>query len=117
MYCPQCGSGTQYNGRKPNFCYSCGHAFTGASTVPMAPEDEQEQTELISEKVEKIPNIAQLDVEITESTQNVFKLGDVIGTMNPDNAKDDGFIPGGNTSPKQQLEDFKREAGTLREKK
>jgi len=113
-YCPQCGSATQYHGRKPNFCQSCGYAFAGASEIT---EDEQAQVESAPEKLETIPNIAKLDVEITESTQNVFKFGDVIGTMNPDHIGNDGFIPDGKPSPEQQLKDFKREAGTLREKK
>ena len=114
MYCPQCGSATQYNGKKPNFCYSCGHAFAGVST-PV--EDEQPQAESAPEKLETIPNIAKLDVEITESTQNVFKFGDVIGTMNPDYVGDDGFVSDKGPLPEQQLKDFYKEARTLREKK
>ena len=114
-FCPHCGNKMEYVGKKPNFCYSCGHAFAGASESVAALEEEPEQIKPTQEQI--IPNITKLDVEITQSTQNKFKFGEVVGTLNPDNIGNDEFVSDGKPSPEQQMKDFQREAGTLREKK
>ena len=121
MYCPKCGSATQYNGKKPNFCHSCGNAFAGVQHPTTVVEDGclelfgQEQEEPTHQQV--VPNISKLEIEITNQTQSKFKLGEVVGTLNPDNVGNDTFLSDGSPSPEQQLRDFEKEAGTLRKEK
>jgi hypothetical protein len=75
----------------------------------------QEQEEPTHQQV--VPNISKLEIEITNQTQSKFKLGEVVGTLNPDNVGNDTFLSDGSPSPEQQLRDFEKEAGTLRKEK
>ena len=114
IYCPECGSASGYAGKKPNFCYSCGHSFSVASS-----EGEKQQEDL-PEKIENIPNIAKLDVEIdTTDGYKKYKFGEVMGTLNPEALaeSEDVFIHPEKRTNEQILQSIKKESKTLREKK
>ena len=108
MYCPQCGTAMHYAGKQPNFCHSCGHGFVSAST----PEDEG--------TVKESPwstNITKLDVDIETDDNKSYKLGEVVGTLDPDAKTNDDFIPAKPLTKREMLYSIKQESKTLREKK
>ena len=88
MYCPECGSPTEYTSKKPNFCMGCGYNFvtkaTQASTTetskpPQAPPATENSEELDEYDLREIdPRVYQmkgLDVEITKTETGSVTLG------------------------------------------
>jgi len=90
VYCTNCGSGTEYSLKKPQFCCSCGdpfaqlsasspkRVFKAAPTVSSAPvvdEDEEEYEE------EYIPSLNGLDFELeTSKSFSSVPLDQIAGT-------------------------------------
>ncbi len=92
IFCPVCGSRSEYKFAVPNFCYKCGSAYNQSATLA-----KQAQTKKIidddyeDEEVEddenfadfsnstRVPRISQLQVEIDASTDvRVVKFEDLI---------------------------------------
>ena len=112
MYCSQCGTATQHGGKQPNFCHSCGHAFLDASVAEVHPLEDKETT-----KSTWALDMAKLDVNIETDDTKSYKLGEVVGTLDPDVETSDDFIPAETPTKEETLDSIKQESKTLREKK
>ena len=122
VYCPTCGSGTNYTMTKPQFCSSCGEGFSVVSKTParrVFKADPQNPIATIQEEVEEeefeMPNIDKLHYDIEASKQfNVVSLDKVAGTS--DGVQDDSYVR--ETDPtyttESFAEDFMRDAGLSR---
>jgi len=127
MYCYQCGAGMTYAGIPPNFCMSCGVKMGDANASPEAIEPPATDTSKASvrpqtpseEPKESIMNlnIDGLEIEI-DIPSNSIPLSQIAGTQDSVNPNDD-FKPTRNKkmSKKKFLEEFQKEAGSLRKKK
>lgn len=129
FYCVECGNPTTYSLNKPKFCSSCGKNFsiinnTSKSSVVTKKNnnflDEDTDLDLNEEEVGSFnKNISELDFEIISEKTQASKLKDVIGTS-PRTKKDKTFKKSGarmsKSEKKKILEEFSREAGTLKKK-
>mgnify|MGYP003117976437 CR=1 FL=1 len=124
LYCPSCGSGTEYSLHKPKFCGSCGESFSSIgkitakkvfktqnspSTKQVIDREEDAEEEFIA------PAINHLDFEVQGSdTMNSYKIQDIVGS-NP-NALEDGYKREKDTSYSKETitQDFLRDAGSSR---
>lgn len=123
VYCTNCGSGTEYSLKKPQFCSSCGTPFAQLSasaprrvfkaapvvaSAPVVDEDEEEYEE------EYIPSLNGLDFDLqTSKSFNSAPLNEIAGTNNGE--KDThrrGVDP--SYSNESILNDLQREAGLSR---
>ena len=134
IYCPDCGGATEYSLKKPNFCNNCGVSFAGASAPkgpvgPKGPRGVKGIKQPLSkpvieedEEITTIPQIDELDVEISSAGKaRGVRLEDLwrsVDTENPDLSEPTTFIDEGSNAkeqtPEQFMEEFKAEAGTLR---
>lgn len=124
LYCPTCGSGTEYSLHKPKFCGSCGESFSsiGKATAKkvfktqnppsikqVIDREEDEEEEFIA------PVINRLDFEMQGSdTMNSYKIQDIVGSH--PNALEDGYEREKDTSYSKETitQDFLRDAGSSR---
>jgi uncharacterized Zn finger protein (UPF0148 family) len=98
IYCPECGSPTEYSLNKPKFCTNCGNSFLGVKKEKVAlpvqmqkptlskakrpniePEDYEDDYTEITE-VNKIPDIDSLSFDINIQPSSTEKIGDIIGS-------------------------------------
>ena len=140
IYRIECGAPTNYTSVKPKFCSGCGNSF-GKTVVnkvlmqkpiadkPQPPkrilpkvqlkssEDSYEDDDDDFDEVNHVPNINSLDCEIDETRQRKTKIGDIIGSSkNQPKREKTKSKPVSKAERKKFLEDFKREAGSLRPK-
>lgn len=126
-FCPHCGSLMMYAGAKPKFCSSCGNELGSFSVSykkkgqPTREEDEDGNPNVPTpEETNFIPNINSLQVDIQASSPQKHTLGQVLETysnVKPNESSQDDFShPQNNVSSEQFLDNFKKEAGTLRQK-
>lgn len=121
IYCPKCGSGSNYNMTKPKFCQGCGKSFSGEGPSRAAKKQKDAtkvETQIIPEiKKETIPeNINKLEFDTIGTLQvKGSALGQLVGTS------EGTAVFGGrpqsteaNLSEEEFLEQFKKEAGTSR---
>lgn len=137
-YCLDCGAPTEYSLKKPVFCANCGNPFEKNNQVPQPTvqkvqlqkptiakktylpevdiEDDQDFDDN-GESITSIPQISKIQVETaTETPSRGVKLKDLMGTG--ENVKKNKLKPKGKKiSKKQILEDFAKEAGSLRKSK
>jgi|TARA_R100001163_G_scaffold51609_1_gene39012 hypothetical protein len=124
LYCPTCGSGTEYSLHKPKFCGSCGESFSSIgkasakkvfktqnppSIKQVIDREEDEEEEFIA------PVINRLDFEMQGSdTMNSYKIQDIVGSH--PNALEDGYEREKDTSYSKETitQDFLRDAGSSR---
>jgi hypothetical protein len=139
-YCIDCGSPTEYTVKKPTFCSNCGNPFekTTQTAQPVVQKVlEQKRTiakkqyipepELIDDEdndfddeneIREVPNISNLEIEAQHETpQKGVKLGSILGTETDQPKKEKNKTRSKKTSKKQILEDFAKEAGSLRKSK
>lgn len=143
LYCTECGSPTSYSASKPKFCSSCGTSFDKlvvnkvllqkpTADKPVIPkkisprlqkatntqdEDTDPDFDDTEDDINKMPSIYRLDVEIDQghAAQSKTKIGDIIGSAR--NSQKREKIKGKPTTKadrKKFLEDFQREAGSIR---
>tara|TARA_Y100000310_G_scaffold298583_1_gene332637 strand:- start:172 stop:528 length:357 start_codon:yes stop_codon:yes gene_type:complete len=116
LYCPQCGAASDFTAAKPNFCHKCGQSF-GLTTAKAQASGKDSQEHPAQEDVpeKEAPDIEGLEVDISSDTHFQHSFGELIGTSEGD----------GNQLPKRKekkvskkkfLEDFKKEAGSIRQK-
>lgn len=126
-YCRECGTKIEFSPKeKPKFCCTCGtHLGLGKDTqslfnkeTPKASlnnQDENHDEDDDGKDVDKVPNVDKLDFDFETFPVIKEKLGSVMGTSkqdysallrNPESTQDQ--------SQKQFLENFEREAGSLR---
>ena len=120
VYCPTCGSGTNYTMTKPKFCSSCGKGFSSINKTPakrVFKADPQNPVATIQEEVEEeefeMPNMNRLDVEFQGSKSfQVQSFKDLAGTNLDGN--NDGYVREADTtySAESLAEDFRRDAGS-----
>lgn len=131
IYCTECGSPTEYSLNKPKFCANCGNSFTGAKkeekvalpvqmqkpTITKAkrpniePEDYEDKDMEISE-VNEVPNIDNLDFDISVPTSTSEKIGNIVGSSKTNDLRK--YRSSEKIDPKKVLEDFAREGGAIR---
>jgi hypothetical protein len=138
-YCLDCGAPTEYSLKKPIFCTNCGNPFEKNNQVSQpvvqkvqlqkptiakktyAPEvdieDDQESYDDNEKTIRNVPQISKIQVETAaENSNRGVKLKDLMGTG--ENVKRNKTkTKGKKTSKKQILEDFAKEAGSLRKSK
>lgn len=122
VYCPTCGSGTSYAATKPQFCSSCGEAFSALNKTPakrVFKTDPRNPVATIREEVEEeefeMPNMDKLHIDINASRLfNVTSLKDLAGS--DQEGISDGYVrEADSTYSKESLaEDFMRDAGSSR---
>jgi len=136
-YCASCGSPTEYTIKKPLFCSSCAKPFDKIDEAPPKPvaqkvlmqkktisskkyiedidADVDSDTDLDIEDDVNVPNISKLEVEAEDETPKSkgIKIGSLMGTSSAP-SKRSKQTKNSKTSKKQTLEDFSKEAGTLR---
>ncbi len=119
VYCPTCGSGTEYSLKKPKFCAGCGEAFSAlnkAAAKRVFRTDPKNPVATIQEEVEEeefeMPNMDKLDVDIRASQLfNIMSLKDLaVG----EKQQNDGYAREADPtySKASFTEDFKRDAGS-----
>ena len=138
-YCIDCGAPTEYSLKKPIFCSNCGSSFeknnenpqpiiekvqlqkkTIARQLPkpnieLEDNDNYDENDNDGTDVTEVPNISNIQVE----TDNIrkdrgVKLRDLMGTESSSIKREKNKTRGKKTSKKQILEDFAKEAGSLR---
>jgi len=136
IYCIDCGAPTEYSLKKPLFCSNCGSPFQKNLQNPQPiVKRETDQKSAIAKKSYKseldieddsdfddnesisVPEISEIQLETqADSTSRGVKLRDLMGTS--ENQKSNKIkIKSKRPSKKQTLEDFAREAGSLRKNK
>lgn len=134
-YCIDCGSPTEYSIKKPLFCSNCGKSFDKSQKITQnIPPQKQTvaQKKYIVPKInddlyedddidcENIPNLSKLEIDedfISESSSKKgVKLGSILGTSAPVDSKNKKN-KSKKSSKKEILENFAKEAGSLRKNK
>jgi hypothetical protein len=137
LYCQACSQPTEYAIAKPKFCSACGASFTAALTspaqaptvsplppkpakaatptsrvasAPIVPDDEDDE----DNTPVQIPQLDSLAVDITPFRPNSVKIGDIAGTVEQSESVQRDVLP--KMSRKKFLEEFRKEAGTQRQK-
>ena len=136
-YCTSCGSPTEYSVKKPIFCSNCGVSFDKTQVNRAIPKpivekrtinpvvannlDYEIDNELDNETDDvNIPNISQIQVDVesdNNSKSKGIKLGQLLGTNTQTEKKPRERIKAKKSSKKQILEDFAKEAGTIKKSK
>jgi hypothetical protein len=137
-YCLDCGAPTEYSLKKPVFCSNCGNSFEKNTQVsqpvvqkvqlqkptiakktyiPDVDIDDDQDFNDNEDDITTVPEISKIQVETaTERPNRGVKLKDLMGTG--ENTKRNKIkVKGKKTSKKQILEDFAKEAGSLRKSK
>ena len=122
VYCPTCGSGTDYSLKKPKFCAGCGESFSALAKTPakrVFKTDPKNPVATVQEEVYEeefeMPNIDGLDVEVYASKSfKVTSFKDLAGTDL--DGSDDGYVREADPtySAESLTEDFLRDAGSSR---
>jgi hypothetical protein len=127
-YCAECGSPTEYSISKPKFCSSCGKSFfNNISTqskliqksnpvkTKIVAEEDYEDDDIEVNDVRELPDIQDLDFDVTINPSNSEKIGDIAGTskQNDLRQREDYVNPDINEN---FLENFAKEAGAIRPK-
>ena len=120
VYCPTCGSGTDYSLKKPKFCAGCGEAFSALNKTPakrVFKTDPHNPVAPIQEEVEEeefeMPDMNWLDVDIRAGRSfNVVPLEKLAGTGLE--GHNDGYVREADPtySAESLAEDFQRDAGS-----
>jgi len=114
-YCYDCGAKLEFSPRdKPKFCAKCGVSLTGSKEEKSAPPA---SAEVEKEDVVYVPSVSKLDFDFIQDTSasNKMTLGSIMGTLDPDQIQG-GFSSGVKITDKQAMEQFKKEAGSIRQK-
>jgi|TARA_B110000196_G_C21041048_1_gene612484 hypothetical protein len=115
IYCAKCGNGVAYTSEKPNFCVKCGTPFAGS--VAQASELEGDASEGDEPSGAPLPKINKLDFEIIDDVKSPkITFGSILEDAKRQDAppQDDPSYQAPEMSTEEAMEEFKREAGTLR---
>ena len=136
-YCTSCGSPTEYSVKKPIFCSNCGVFFDKTQVNRVIPKpiiqkrtinpvvannlDYEIDNELDNKTDDvNIPNISEIQIDVesdNNSKSKGIKLGQLLGTDAQTEKKPRERIKAKKSSKKQTLEDFAKEAGTIKKSK
>lgn len=130
-YCTDCGFPTEYSIKPPLFCSNCGKSYNNIS-VPNKVEVKKIESKVKNLNVEAdydddsegedlnyVPNISNLQMDLDIPKNKSVKLGSLLGTSNHDeeDIKFNNPIPNKKLSKKKILEDFAKEAGSIKKSK
>ena len=130
-YCTSCGGPTEYSIKKPIFCSNCGKSFE--PTTKQAVEKVQIKNPIIANKIDiqdfdevddvnnddirTVPVISNIEIEAdNEKPNRGIKLKDLMGTDTNHTKTERVKSKSKKISKKQILEDFQKEAGSIRKK-
>jgi hypothetical protein len=136
-YCTSCGSPTEYSVKKPIFCSNCGISFDKTQVnrvIPMPIVEKRTINPVVANNLDyeidneldnetddvNIPNISQIQIDVesdNDSKAKGIKLGQLLGTSTQTEKKPRERIKVKKNSKKQILEDFAKEAGTIKKSK
>ena len=144
LYCTKCGTPTSYTSLKPKFCSGCGNSFDKSPInkilepkpitakleqirrispkIPSRPQfegddDDNDDYDKDNQEINHVPNISNLDCDIDEPRQKRVKIGDIIGSnKNASRREKQKNKSQTKAERKSFLEDFQKEAGSLRPK-
>ena len=102
-----------YTSEKPNFCMKCGKGFAGQTAVASLDDAEGEGDPDVS-----IPQLNKLDVEFISEKPTKVTFGQIFEDAARQDAspQNDADYAPPEMSSEQAMEEFKREASTLRPK-
>lgn len=123
-YCTSCGKLAEFSVKdKPKFCAGCGKPFDlggNLSTKEKGNLEPAKEEALQEEREESTSgysgNLSKLDVDIIPSKPPSETLGHLIDNPAPNTLSSEPRLDVPQKSREQFLEDFKREAGSLRSK-
>ena len=132
-YCTDCGSPTEYSIKPPLFCSNCGKSYNNIS-VPSKLEVKKIESKVKNLNIEAdydydddsegedlnhVPNISNLQMDLDIPKNKSVKLGSLLGTSNHDqeDIKFNNPAPNKKLSKKKILEDFAKEAGSIKKSK
>lgn len=124
-YCSKCGHGMSYSGAKPKFCSNCGNPTSSLAKQEnknykiqedIEDEEYESESEEDQEALANLRNMSSLSVEIDTENTSRTTFSDIAKSSG-------GQVKGDINLPKrevpqidaqQTLNEFKKEAGTLR---
>lgn len=113
IYCSTCGKPAEYDLNKPKFCFQCGRSY--ASGFNTDPKEETAAKEEVKESGgEKLPKINKLEIDTIFYTPQRISIKDLAKYPGVPSKRIHASPP--ERSSKDILEEFKREAGSLRKK-
>jgi len=121
IYCSSCGAVHSFALAKPNFCSKCGNGLNpNTINAQKASETLKIHLENVVEddyEVQSVPDIKNLDVEISINQLKPEKISDIVESSlkNPP-AENNDFINITEIDNEKFLENFAQEAGALRPK-
>jgi hypothetical protein len=124
-YCPDCGAKIEFASKKPNFCPNCGNGIA-ANKTPSKPTPTNEKSAVAETSLGfdmgdgqeplAFQSLKQLEYDFEPDSQTSETLGSIFQNASMDiEPTVDSPIGEGQTA-QQNMEQFKAEAGTLREK-
>jgi hypothetical protein len=142
-YCTSCGSPTDYSLKKPQFCCNCGKSFDNNQTAQDKPvianntinltrpnlnqklrnvkniendndENYDNEDDNYDNGINHVPNIDGLEVETFAEKTRGEKIGDLMKSPSKPNKRSSLKTKAQKVSNKKILEDFKKEAGSIR---
>jgi hypothetical protein len=143
-YCISCGGPTDYSLKKPQFCCNCGKSFDNNQISQDKPvianekinrprptlnqklrnfkniendNEENYEDDNYDNGVDSVPNINHLEVETFAERTRGEKIGDIMKSPSKPNKRSPSKIKPQKISNKKFLEDFKKEAGSIRRSK
>jgi hypothetical protein len=117
-YCTECGVKIEFSLKKPKFCSNCGHALDGGEKVAEAAStaDESQIGFEMDDSENFQVSIKGLEFDFEPDSPNSETLGSIMKSANPEiDPSRESFSSEGGMSAHQHMEQFKAEAGTLRE--
>ena len=129
-YCISCGGPTEYSIKPPLFCSNCGKSYNNISVSSKvevkkieskvknlnieADYDHDDASE--GEDLNYVPNISNLQIDLDIPKNKSVKLGSLLGTSdhNEEDVKFNNRAPSKKLSKKKILEDFAKEAGSIK---
>ncbi len=114
-YCYNCGKQVVYGSHgKPKFCMHCGSDLN-STKESTASEQETEGAFAEEELITEIPSIDGLDFTYDQPPQRKVTLSEIAGTKDPGHGQVEMERPR-YESTKEAMEEYRREAGQLRNK-
>lgn len=80
IYCEKCGTPSAYSVQKPNFCTSCGNCLNKSFIKPKIEEVDEEEGEYDQSEIDFVPNISNLELDISLPKKNSEKISNLMGT-------------------------------------
>ena len=120
IYCQSCGQLHKYTAAKPNFCTNCGSGLSVGATPPSAKKTLELEEDAPETKQELATNLEKLAFDYQDfSSKRTHRLGNIAGTYageGGEKMKSEPMPKAKRGTKKAFLQEFKREAGSLRSK-